>query len=280
MPPPHIPRPPVPRPETASPQTLAVAAELRRIAALDPAPRQLVAALRLLAKWRSGLVAATLAQRSGTRVLSGPFQGMDYCVAATEGGRAPRLLGVYEAGLAPVIEAAVARSYPLVIDVGCAEGYYAVGMALRLRRARILARDLDPRAQERCRALAKANGVAARVEIGGAMGPGDFAICTAQPTLVICDIEGAEDQLLNPEAAPGLRAADILVECHDGMVPGLSDRIAARFAESHHVTRIGRVLNATALPGWTEELSDLDRLLALWEWRASPTPWLWLERRG
>jgi hypothetical protein len=26
-----------------------------------------------------------------------------------------------------------------------------------------------------------------------------------------------------------------------------------------------------------QELSDLDRLLALWEWRSGPTPWLWME---
>jgi hypothetical protein len=33
------------------------------------------------------------------------------------------------------------------------------------------------------------------------------------------------------------------------------------------------------LPEWMEGLSDMDRLLALWEWRTGPTPWLWMQRR-
>ena len=34
---------------------------------------------------------------------------------------------------------------------------------------------------------------------------------------------------------------------------------------------------AAALPAWMEELPDLDRLIALWEWRSGPTPWLWMQ---
>ena len=34
----------------------------------------------------------------------------------------------------------------------------------------------------------------------------------------------------------------------------------------------------SALPDWMAEMSDLDRLLALWEWRTGPTPWLWMEK--
>ena len=72
--------------------------------------------------------------------------------------------------------------------------------------------------------------------------------------------------------------ADILVECHDVMRPGLTDLLAARFAASHHVTRINRQIDAR-LPDWMEELSDLDRLIALWEWRGGPTPWLWMQAK-
>ena len=106
----------------------------------------------------------------------------------------------------------------------------------------------------------------------------DFAICANQPSVIICDIEGAEDELLDPALAPGLLSADILVECHDTFRKGLSDRIAARFAASHDITRIGRRLDPN-LPDWMETWSDLDRLIALWEWRAGPTPWLWMTRR-
>jgi SAM-dependent methyltransferase len=258
--------------------TVATTETLRRIASGAPDPAQLAQALRHLAKWRSELVANTLLERSGTAVLSGPFAGMDYPVRASEGARAARLIGCYEASLAPVIEEIVAGGYDLVIDIGCAEGYYAVGLARRMPQARVLARDEDARALSLCRALAEANGVADRIEIGGRLDHAGFDICHDHRAVVICDIEGAEEDLLDPSRAAGLLAADILVECHDGMRRGLSDRIAARFAATHRVQRIGRQIDASGLPDWMEELGDLDRLLALWEWRAGPTPWLWMVR--
>lgn len=255
-------------------------AELQGLAQGPASPEGLNRALRLLAKWRSQILANTVAHRGGTRLPSGPFAGMDYAVRAAEGARAARLLGAYEASLDPVIETIVARAYPLVIDIGCAEGFYAVGLARRMAQSRILARDIAPRAQALCRDLAAANGVADRVEVGGVFGHGDFALALGQPTVILCDIEGGEAELLDPMAAPGLLAADILVEVHEGPHPGLTDRLTARFAASHRVTRIDRRLAVDRLPDWAESLSDLDRLLLLWEWRAAPTPWLWMERRA
>lgn len=264
--------------ETISPLTRAVTEGLQRILAGEPSAHQLNAALRHLAKWRSALLDNTLAARGGDTVLAGPFAGMAYPVRAAEGARAARVLGCYEAGLEPVIEEIIGRPYRTLVDIGCAEGYYAVGLARRMPQTRILARDTSAAAQDLCRALAAANGQD-RVEVGGLWTHADFALCEGGRTVVICDIEGAEGDLLDPVAAPGLAGADILVEVHEGMVPGLLARLTGRFAPTHSLTRIDRVLRPDRLPGWAEDLSDLDRLLMLWEWRASPTPWLWMQTR-
>lgn len=258
--------------------TRRMTADLARLAAGPASAARLNAALRMLAKWRAELLANTLARRQGTRIAAGPFAGMDYPVRAAEGARVVRMLGAYEPGLDPVIETIIARAYPLVIDIGCAEGFYAVGLARRMPGARVLARDISDRAQARCLALARANGVADRVEIGGQVLHGDFAICADQPSVVICDIEGAEADLLDPVAAPGLLGADILVELHPAAQPDLVEVMQRRFAPSHRITRIDRALAPERLPAWAEEMSDLDRLLCLWEWRMGPTPWLWMER--
>lgn len=262
-----------------SPHTRAVTETVLRLLQGEPDPARLEMALRQLAKWRAELIANTLVARSGTQVLSGPFKGMDYSVRASEGSRAARMIGVYEASLAPVIEEIVATGYGLVIDVGSAEGYYAVGLARRMPQTIVWARDANPKAQALCQALAQANGVAERVQIGGLMQHADFAVCAQQNTLVLCDIEGAEAELLDPARAQGLLAADILVETHDTFAPGLSATIAERFRATHHVRLIGRHLDDAGLPAWMEELSDMDRLLALWEWRGGPTPWLWMVRK-
>ena len=48
------------------------------------------------------------------------------CPHATEGALIPRLLGTYECELHPHLAALSAEGLDCVIDVGCAEGYYAV----------------------------------------------------------------------------------------------------------------------------------------------------------
>lgn len=242
-------------------------------------PERLNGALRVLAKWRSQLLLNTIIQRDGTRVQSGPFAGMDYAFATIEGAGSTRLLGCYEAALAPILEVIIARNYHVVIDVGCAEGYYAVGLARRMPQAQIIARDANPAAVQLCAKLAAANNVADRISFGGLMQHQDFDICAKQSTVVICDIEGGEADLLDPSRAKGLRSADILVETHDCLTPGLSTLIYNRFSATHDIQRFDRVMTPTALPDWMHSLSDLDRLLALWEWRMGPTPWLWMTRK-
>ena len=238
------------------------------------------AALRHLAKWRAQVLENTLVKRSGEVVLSGPFKGLRYAVRASEGSRNARLIGCYEAGLHKVVEEIVAGGYGLVVDVCSAEGYYATGLAMRMPAARVLARDVDPKAREACAAMAAANGLSERVEIGGAFTHADFAICAGQRTVVVCDIEGAEGALLDAEAAPDLRHAVILVEVHEGMRPGLLAQLTGRFSPTHEVLRIDRRLDDSGMPDWTQELGDLDRLLLMWEWRSTPTPWLWMRRRA
>ncbi|WP_374394548.1 methyltransferase [Tabrizicola sp.] len=259
--------------------TDAIDASLARIASAPPGPARLAAQLRQLAKWRSIVLANTLAARGRAEVAAGPFAGMSYPVPASEGGRAARLLGCYEASLHPVIETVIARAYPQILDIGCAEGYYAVGLARRMPQATVHARDSDPRARDLCADLARANGVEAQVVIGPEVTHQDLALCAAAPTFLLCDIEGAEDRLLDPASAPALTEADILVEVHEALRPGLLATLTQRFAPTHRVTRIDRALRPDLLPDWSEALSDLDRLLLLWEWRATPTPWLWMERR-
>lgn len=261
---------------TASDFAIQTTAALRALAGQPASDESLVQALRLLAKWRAQLLGNTLVKQSGSRIQAGPFAGMDYATGTSEGSRVARLLGCYEASLAPIIEEIVASAPALILDIGCAEGYYAVGLARRLPLSRIMARDANPDARELCAAMAALNGVADRVAVSGLVGHADFDVALGTDTVVICDIEGAEAALLDPIAAPGLRRARILVECHDSIFPRTTATLAARFAPSHHVRRIDRALDPTVLPPWMEALSDLDRLLALWEWRTGPTPWLWM----
>lgn len=260
-------------PDTPSPLTTAVTEQLQTLLAGPPDAKTLDQALRLLGKWRAKVIGNTLVKRDGHIITHGPFKGMIYKTAASEGGYVPRRLGIYEASLAPVIEAIVRKDYPTILDIGAAEGYYAVGLARRMPATRIVACDSNPAARNLCIHLAAANDVA--IETRGEIGHSDIA--AFGPDLVICDIEGGEDALLDPAACPDLAFSDILVEVHEGVRPGLTARLTKRFAASHRITRIDRALDPAGLPDWAEELGDFDRLLMLWEWRSAPTPWLWMQ---
>ncbi|MDZ4395760.1 hypothetical protein [Cypionkella sp.] len=63
---------------------------------------------------------------------------------------------------------------------------------------------------------------------------------------------------------------------HDCLRGSLCPPIVERFKATHQIRGGGRCLDDFGLPDWTAALSDLDRLMALWEWRSGPTPWLWM----
>lgn len=243
------------------------------------APR-LVKALRVLAIWRQRLLVDAYAARHGAKVLQGPFAGMDYHLEATEGALLPRLLGTYESELHPALLGFLAEGLDCVIDVGCAEGYYAVGIARLAPELTVYAHDTDPKAQLACRELAEKNGVEDRVIVGGQLEPVAFEAFAHQKCLVIVDIEGAEDDLLRPDIAPALAQMRLIVETHDLYRAGVLDRVTERFAPTHDIQRIYLGHKSLPLPDWMRQLNHVDQLLAVWEWRAGPTPWLVMTPKG
>ena len=243
---------------------------------------QLNNALRLLAKWRSVLIQNTVLKHHGTTVWQGPVQGLDFLPQSAEGCHIAKLMGCYEQPLQAHIQAAIEAQYPVVLNIGCAEGYYAVGMARHMPTTQVLAHDLDPKAQQICAGLAARNGVSQRVTVGARFAPADFAHHAGQRVLVLCDIEGGERQLLDPRLAPALAGFDLIVEAHEGLVPGITQLLRERFQASHDITLVEddgqRRLNQP--PGWFNQLAHLDQLLAVWEWRSGPTPWLVMKARS
>ena len=65
----------------------------------------------------------------------------------------------------PYIRQAMGAAYETVLNIGCPEGYYAVGMARHMPATRVLAFDLNPVAQQTCVVLAAKNDVAKRVQV-------------------------------------------------------------------------------------------------------------------
>jgi hypothetical protein len=240
------------------------------------ASEKLDGALRLLADYRSSLLQDKLLQECGVTVQTGPFQGMTLLETVVEGCYIPKLLGCYEAELHPYIEAVAQRGYQRVVNIGAGDGYYAVGLARLMPSAEILAYDISPQARAACRTLVEINGVSQQVTIREEFKGEDFQALVedGKRTLVLCDIEGSELDLLDPVSYPALRELDLIVECHDLFAPHISTALKERFAKSHEITFVlhgGRIVE---LPELFQHLPPLDSLLAVWEKRYGPTPWL------
>ena len=245
----------------------------------EPSPDELNEFLRMLGRWRSRMLANTYLHHEGARIRSGPFAGMEYVSQATEGALVPRLLGAYESELHPHILAFAREDLEAVIDVGCAEGYYAVGLARLMPQATIHAYDIDPKARAACGELAARNGVAARVRIGEAFAPEGFQAFAGRRVLVMVDAEGAELDVLRPELAPALAAMSLIVETHDVYRKGALDELVRRFSPTHAIEVVRQQAKLVDYPAWLQALPHLDQLLAVWEWRQAPTPWLVMRPR-
>lgn len=216
------------------------------------------------------------------QVADGPFSGMRYIRSACGSALTPKILGTYELELHDVLESLRERQYANVLDVGCAEGYYAVGLSLLLGpEVRIHAYDTNPRARSLLRHLAVTNQVQDLISISDNCSRDDLQRFEGTNTLVFCDIEGAELNLLDPQSAPALLGYDIIVEVHDQ--PGeqtTRNELQRRFLETHHI----RTIPARKRPPYTHRrlwLSNPPLLRNIVdEGRHLGNHWLFMTRRS
>jgi hypothetical protein len=181
----------------------------------------------------------------------------------------------------------------MMIDVGAAEGYYAVGLAKLLPGAAVTAFEATERGRSLVRRMASLNGVEDRVRVEGFC---DTAALVAvlnncRRPLLICDCEGGELELLDPVRVARLNQADVLLEVHGRVeVPvgshpnhpsAMAEFLAQRFLDTHRITLIEQERRGEK--DWPAALTDVpaaDLLAAMRENRAQGSCWLWMRARA
>ena len=140
--------------------------------------------------------------------------------------------------------------------------------------ATVYAYDISEPARAACSALAARNAVSDRVVVGGEFKPDGFEAFSDRRVLVLVDAEGAEVDILRPDISPALAGMNIIVETHDVFRKGALATMRARFSPTHDIVEVRQQPKTFEMPPWLQDLSHLDQLLAVWEWRLRPTPWL------
>ena len=174
------------------------------------------------------------------KVVVGPFKGLRYVERAVGSTVQPKLLGIYERELWECVEQAAKIPFETIIDIGAAEGYYSIGMAMRIPAAKNIAFEMNPAGRELITEMAKLNGVDGRLDVRGRCEAADLiaAIPPSGSLMIVCDVEGHEKVLLDQSAIPALSRAHILVELHEMFVPGITELIRSRFARTHEIKEI------------------------------------------
>lgn len=259
-----------------------VAKRLRRGAAtafqrlLGRSEDPIVARQMMLAKQLDDLFHST--------VQYGPFSGLrlsgDLWWGKTD--RSSMLLGTYEQEVLQAITH-LPQSRDLFINVGAADGYYAVGMVANGMCKRSICYEQSEIGQQSIVALADANAVTDRIVVRGEAGPSFLEAFTdgeLSRAIVLIDVEGAEFSLLKAPQLERLRTSIVFVELHEGFFENGSRLVDRVEADASPWFKVSYLATGGRDPNSVPELcgyGDNDRWLMVSESRPYRMKWLRLD---
>jgi hypothetical protein len=256
----------------------------KRMVMLPLDMKQLLKRIVPSALWPSPYLLRLVMERSNACVIAGPFKGLQYLRESFGIALYPKILGCYERELHPAVNEIIASGFDRIVDVGAAEGYYAVGLAMRCPRIPVVAFESAGEGRMLLREMAQLNRVSDHLDIRAACNPVELARVLESGEgrhLLICDCEGYEDALLDLDEVPALRNATILVELHEFLCRGISQRIRSRFESSHTIEEIrAEKRHADEFPISTLYTRLMPRKYLVWavsEGRPEGMNWFWMK---
>ena len=170
------------------------------------------------------------------KVQNGPFKGMIYECKLFWGNIYPKLIGSYESELFGIINKLLRYNFDNVINVGCAEGYYAVGFALKSNVEKVIAVDPLKSSRKEVISLSEKNEVEDRIELKIWTSAKRLSDWVKERTLIIMDCEGSEVGYLKNHPSTNFHKAYILCEIHDFSAhPNIGIDLINRFEKTHKI---------------------------------------------
>jgi hypothetical protein len=217
-------------------------------------------------------------------VAYGPFKGLkftdEYWWGKTD--RASMILGLYEQELLDALRT-IGPAHRIFIDLGAADGYYAIGVLVNGLFYRSYCFEMSERAREALRANAEKNGVADRVIIRAAASREfykDLPQDILSKSVILVDIEGAEFDLLTSDVFAAFAGSIILIESHDYFFANGQDkldRLKVNAGQYFNITEITTTSRDLSRFPELRSFSDTDRWLICDEGRGQLMTWLRLD---
>jgi len=170
-------------------------------------------------------------------IKDGLFVGMKYpSFKAICSALIPKLSGTYENELNVIFQKLRVNKYDIIVDIGCAEGYYAVGLAMLFPNTPIYAFDTDIEARELCYDMALLNQVQEQVIINGECTIENLStLINGKRCLIISDCEGHEEKLFTDERSHVFSKCDLIVELHPFENKNIKKDIYDALSNGHQV---------------------------------------------
>lgn len=218
-------------------------------------------------------------------VNSGPFIGLQYFQLYSFGSSIlPKIVGIYERELHPIILETFKNNYTRIINIGCAEGYYLIGYARKFPTVELIGVDSDNLALDFCKKMLELNGIQNRIQLLNKIDHDFFENpeFLNSKSLIICDCEGDERNLFSRFNATYLKNTDILIELHDFVNDAISEQIFNIFHKSHEINIINSESDIQRIQEFTVRFpqlsySQLKKLIS--EKRPNLMQWFWIKSR-
>lgn len=201
-------------------------------------------------------------------VQNGVFKGLKYPNFYSHGSSLySKLLGTYENELNPVFNVLSNQNFDKIIDVGCAEGYYAVGLARMFPTAKVEGYDIISEAREFCDEMAQINKVDNLVVKTYF---GNEQVSNLNPNekiLMLVDCEGYEYELFNSGNISYLNNTLLIIELHDLKNEKISPHLKNLFSATHKMEFIYSINPLEKLKGLDvlENLNEDEKLFGFSE---------------
>lgn len=172
-------------------------------------------------------------------VQGGPFAGLRYVDKAVGSNYLHKLVGSYESVLHPVFTGIFLKNFDSVVDIGAAEGYYLVGLGKKFPDAKLVGFETESAGRKLIAEMYKINMLSNEFVLEGTATAGNVAPYITENTLLVCDCEGAELDILDPALEPILKTVKVaIIELHDFIRMGIKEILIERFSPTHDITII------------------------------------------
>jgi hypothetical protein len=231
---------------------------------------------------RRELLGEKLLKTSDGKILYGPFKGMKLASTSWSARDVGSIiLGEYERLVVDAIMESP-RSYSTFVDIGAADGIYAVGCSLSHKFSSSYCFESSEASQMSIRKNAVANNVETCITILGTARSDFLSTLTRSysvdlsKTLFLIDIEGGEFDLLTEENLKLMRNSIVIVEIHKD-VEGFNSKYETLRRHSSNLFHLSELTSRTNLKNDFKEINswpDEDRQIIFSEGRRYQMSWL------